>query len=90
MPFNYMEKYVDIKLQELLDKYTEVCTCPKCLEDVRAIALNNLPPLYVVTHMGETFKKMDSMVMQYNVDVTKEIVAAFEKVSKKPQDCQYR
>ncbi len=85
-----MEKYVDIKLKELLDKYTHVCTCEKCIEDVKAIALNNLKPLYVVTHKGEMFKKMDSMLTQYNVDVTKEIVAAFEKVSKSPQDCQKR
>jgi len=89
MLFNYMEKYVDIKLGELLDKYTDVCTCDKCLDDVKAIALNNLKPLYVVTNKGETFKKIDSMATQYNVDVMKEIVAGFKKVSESPQSCEY-
>ena len=32
----------------LLDRYQNMCTCPRCMCDIVAIALNFLPPHYVV------------------------------------------
>ena len=32
----------------LVDRYQNVCTCPRCTCDIVAIALNYLPPHYIV------------------------------------------
>ena len=34
----------------LADRYRNVCTCPRCMSDVVALALNYLPPHYIVEH----------------------------------------
>jgi Late competence development protein ComFB len=34
----------------LADKYQHACGCPRCMNDVAAIALNYLPPHYFVEH----------------------------------------
>ncbi len=40
----------------LVDRYQNVCTCPRCLCDIVAIALNYLPPHYFVeTDTGKEF-----------------------------------
>lgn len=45
---NYMEDVVFGQMKEVLADIN-MCTCEKCLLDVAAIALNDLPPKYVVT-----------------------------------------
>jgi len=40
----------------LVDRYQKVCTCSRCLSDIVAIALNYLPPHYIVeTETGKEF-----------------------------------
>jgi competence protein ComFB len=40
----------------LVDRYQSACTCPRCLGDIVAIALNYLPPHYIVeTDTGKEF-----------------------------------
>jgi len=40
----------------LVDRYQNVCTCPRCMSDIVAIALNYLPPHYIVaTETGKEF-----------------------------------
>jgi len=34
----------------LVDRYRNVCTCPRCMSDIVAIALNYLPPHYIVEY----------------------------------------
>ncbi len=48
---NYMEDVVFGQMKEVLADIN-MCTCEKCLLDVAAIALNDLPPKYVVTEKG--------------------------------------
>ena len=58
---NVMEKVVDDKLEEML-KTENCCQCERCIEDMKAIALNKLPAKYVSTHNGELFSKLDAML----------------------------
>lgn len=44
---NLMEGFVEKRLDAALAKF-KCCTCEKCRKDVLAIALNKLPPLYVI------------------------------------------
>jgi len=82
---NYMEDIVDLKLPDILAKYTDICKCSKCIEDIKALALNKLPPHYVVTSQGLLYTKTNELVNQFDTDVITEIVIAIETVSKSPR-----
>ena len=84
---NGMEKVVDDKLWEML-KSEECCKCERCLEDMKAIALNKLPSKYVSTHNGELFSKLDSTLRQSAVDINVAVSNAIACVSKNPSHGQ--
>lgn len=44
---NY-ERVLAVMDRFLSERYDDVCTCPRCRSDIAAIALNYLPPHYVV------------------------------------------
>jgi len=80
-----MEITVDRILPNLLKAFNNLCTCEKCILDIKAIALNNLPPHYVVTDKGELYSKISEMDIQYETDVMKALIDAIAKVSKNPR-----
>lgn len=80
---NMMERFVDEKLDAMLAN-ENCCKCERCLEDMKAIALNKLPAKYVSTHNGELFSKLDSTIRQNCVDLNIAVAAAIEAVSKNP------
>ncbi|MBV1821364.1 late competence development ComFB family protein, partial [Coprococcus sp. MSK.21.13] len=49
---NYMEVIVDDLFPTIVDEYMDICKCDKCIDDIKAIALNNLEPIYVVSEKG--------------------------------------
>lgn len=88
-PFNIMEQIVDLKLTELIKKAC-MCDCERCCADVRAIVLNNLPPKYVVTRVGEAMAEYDLLTTQMQAHVVSEIFIAIEKVKRNPRhDCTF-
>ena len=82
---NFMEVAVEKLLPSLLKSYPKVCTCDRCMSDIKAIALNNLKPKYVSTEKGELYSKVDGMSNQFEVDIEKEIVKAIEIVKENPR-----
>lgn len=72
---NYMEEIVFGQMKEVLADIN-VCTCEKCLLDIAAIALNDLPPKYVVTEKGELYSKINTLRQQFEVDVVSAITKA--------------
>ncbi|MGM0379371.1 MAG: late competence development ComFB family protein [Bacillota bacterium] len=82
---NFMEVAVEKLLPRVLKSYPGVCTCDKCMTDIKAIALNNLKPKYVSTEKGELYSKVDGMSNQFEVDIEKEIVKAIEIVKENPR-----
>jgi len=74
----------EITLFEQLNKIysqREICKCERCRLDIAAIALNNLPPNYVVSTEGEVIKTISQ---QLKIDVQKELEEAIAKVSSHP------
>lgn len=81
---NYMEDCVIDSMAAIL-KGMNVCSCEKCQMDVAAIALNTLPPKYVVTKKGQLFTKLSVLQQQFDVDIISAITKAAVIVSKKPR-----
>jgi len=79
-----MEDVVSNNLEIVLEK-EDICKCEKCRLDVMALALNRLPPKYVVTQKGHIYAQLEELELQFKVDVIKEIVKAIEVVRKNPQ-----
>ncbi|QZY53678.1 late competence development ComFB family protein [Crassaminicella profunda] len=82
MPKNYMEDIVNHLLPSVLEKYNHICTCDKCIKDIKALTLNNLPPLYVASEQGKAFAKSNELSRQFQVNVIQKIVEAIEIVQK--------
>lgn len=82
---NYMEDVVDNILSGILNRYKCMCKCERCVEDIKAITLNNLKPLYVATEKGNIYAKINELIVQFTTDATIEIVKAIEIVSKNPR-----
>jgi competence protein ComFB len=61
---NYMEELINIYFPLVSADYKNVCKCKKCTEDIKAIALNHLQTLYVVTDQGEVYSKINELGIQ--------------------------
>jgi len=75
-----MEDAVDQMMDKVL-KDLDVCKCDRCRMDIKALALNNLPPKYVVSEEGELYVKTNELVRQFEVDIIKAITMAAIKVN---------
>jgi competence protein ComFB len=83
---NLMEALVMQRLDEVLtEENNEVCQCEQCRLDMAAIALNDLPPRYVVTQRGETYSKADLLEVQRFVDVLTALAKAVKIVKNNPR-----
>lgn len=80
---NVMESIVDEKLNTQL-KEENCCKCDRCLEDMKAMALNQLPAKYVSTHNGELFSKLNSLMRQNSIDINVAVSYAIKIVSGRP------
>lgn len=80
-----MEELVDITLPYVIKNYTNICTCSKCIDDIKALALNNLPTYYIATDKGRLFTKSKLLCNQFKADVLRELVAAIKTVSENPR-----
>lgn len=84
---NYMEVLVDHCLEELLKvdpQYLTTIGDEKHLDDVRAMALNQLQPLYVTQLKGEVFGEYFPLQYQNKADIRKECIKALEAVTNRP------
>lgn len=81
---NYMERIVEEMLDSVL-KDINACNCETCKMDVAAIALNNLPPRYAVTEVGNLYSKLNLLRQQFEIDVVTQITKAAEIVQRKPR-----
>lgn len=82
---NYMEVVVDHTLPHMLKAFPDFCACNECILDVKALALNNLQPHYVVTEKGELYTRIDEMRVQFEADVMKALVEAILRVKTQPR-----
>lgn len=82
---NYMEEVVESTLDQILAHRDDVCACERCRLDIKALALNHLPPKYVVTDMGYVYTKVNELESQFKADVTVAVTNALKIVRKKPR-----
>ncbi|MFZ5646726.1 MAG: late competence development ComFB family protein [Bacillota bacterium] len=74
----------EIVVFEIIDRLLakrDVCKCERCRLDIAAIALNNVPPNYVVSTEGEVRRSINR---QLKVDAGREVENAIEKVREHP------
>ncbi|NLL04536.1 MAG: late competence development ComFB family protein [Clostridiaceae bacterium] len=81
---NYMEEIVFSLINEVLEDIN-VCNCEKCILDIAAIALNDLPSRYIVSEKGELYSKINSLRQQFEVDVISAITKAAVLVKRSPR-----
>lgn len=62
-----------------------MCCCDKCRLDVMALALNHLPPTYVVTDIGELFAAIDATYQQHQTDALSAVINAIRTVRGAPR-----
>ena len=82
---NYMEILMWQKLDDVLDAHPGICRCEKCRYDIAALAMNFLPPRYVVTDRGQFYTKIKALEQQFTIDIVSAITHAVKVVSSAPQ-----
>jgi competence protein ComFB len=80
-----MEDVVQDELEILLSERENICKCQKCKYDMMVMALNRLPPQYVITNRGRLYTKLTEQEAQFKADVVKELTKSILKVSRNPQ-----
>lgn len=74
--------------EEKADKYIHLfglCTCERCKKDVIALALNTLPPKYVVMPEWEFSIRFDMYASRYSTELTAELLQACKTVMEAPR-----
>lgn len=81
---NYMEIVVDDILENVLRDHKLDCNCETCMDDIKALTLNNLKPMYVASNKGLMYNKLNELNMQFKADIMCQIMNAIKKVESKP------
>jgi len=84
---NLMEYEVKLNLDRLIEKKdVELnCSCKQCRMDIMAIALNSLPPKYVVSDKDLIYQRINNLNYQFNADVISALVKAIDIVNRNPR-----
>jgi|GEM_PF-144882 len=80
---NILEEVIRMEAPKIMAEL-DVCRCEKCVNDVMALALNNMPPKYVVSKKGALFAKIASYGKQYQTDIFSSVTQASVIVKNSP------
>lgn len=84
------EGYVNVMqvlVEEKALKYVRMfglCECDQCMADVKALALNHLPPKYVVMRQGDMIPKLTFYEGKYGSDIIAQLLNACRIVKEHP------
>lgn len=81
---NYMEIVVEEILPSVIQEHKLKCDCERCMEDIKAITLNGLKPMYVVSDKGILYTKLNELSNQFRADVVCSLMIAIKKVEDRP------
>jgi len=81
--YNVMEKLVMEKLDTTLKKMI-CCRCDRCKEDIIALSLNNLRPMYIVANKDEINNKIEQL-NKLGLEVTTAVLKAVLAIRKNPR-----
>lgn len=83
---NLMEDFVEQAIDECFEKEPNVCTCDRCRNNIAALALNQLKPVYVSTDKGEVYSRIsEELDSQLKADLALAVYTAIQKVAKNPR-----
>lgn len=81
---NVMQELVEEKAMKYI-KMFGMCQCERCVIDVKATALNNLTPKYVVMKKGEMIPRITLYEGRFNTTVTAQLLNACKLVMDNPR-----
>ena len=81
---NHTEIVVQSALKEYMEKYELPCTCDRCLADIMALALNQLPSKYYVSLRGQILTHWESDSLPDKTRALSAIVLAARQVASTP------
>jgi hypothetical protein len=81
---NVMEALVEEKAPKYI-KMFGVCSCARCVSDVKALALTNLPPKYAVMEKGHVVPMLTVYEGRYSTALTSQIISACKQVMLEPR-----
>lgn len=80
-----VEEVFDGLVREHLKRNPGICACGRCREDMKALALNNIPPNYVVTEKGTILKQVSFDLLGGKAQLTSAILKAIQTVGENPR-----
>ena len=78
---------MQVLVEEKAPKYVKMfglCTCERCMEDVKALTLNNLPSKYVVLEPGDRIPRLTVYEGRFASDITAQMLQACKLVMAHP------
>lgn len=82
---NHMEILIENHLPALIKDTSHIQNCEKCMNDVQAIALNHLKPMYIMSDKGMIYSKLKELDLQFQSDIIRELVQAIALVERQPR-----
>lgn len=58
---NYTEEMMLKAIKDITDERPNMCRCERCLQDIAALALNEVSPRYVSSDRGKVFTRLDEL-----------------------------
>ena len=80
---NVMQMLVEEKAPKYV-KMFGLCTCERCMEDVKALTLNHLPSKYVVLEPGDLVPRLTVYENKFSSDITAQLLHACKLVMEHP------
>ena len=80
-----MEDLVIQNIDGIMKSQNVPCKCEHCKFDTIALALNFLPPRYIVTAKGETYAKIQMLDQQFKADIFAAVTKATVIISNNPR-----
>ncbi|MDD3168899.1 MAG: late competence development ComFB family protein [Eubacteriales bacterium] len=81
---NVTEIIAEEKVGEVISMM-DACSCPTCVYDILALALNSLPTRYVTTDVGKQYIQLNSYKKQFETDVVAALIKACQIVKESPR-----
>lgn len=78
---------MQVLVEEKAPKYVKMfglCSCERCMGDVKALTLNHLPPKYVVLERGDTIPRLTVYEGKFASDITAQLLQACKLVMERP------
>ena len=82
---------MELLVEEPLEKYVKLfglCSCPRCLADVRALALSRLPAKYVVLPASTVTPMLSLYQAKFDTMVISQVIQACKTVMESPRHTQ--